>query len=238
MPVVAVFDMDIQPVSRILRVATHGRGMWERLMDTPVATQLALVGAEIVNGHPRLTWYSADGANELVNLYRRAVPEDWSSEGSLYADGTGMITYEDREAIRGHSYEYRLGVFGPAGERIMGDVWVDVPVETPFALRRAPGSGQLAFAVSLPRAGDAKLELLDLAGRRVDSMDLLLNRRCADSGTAVKALYLLYETMDLSALSAGEHTVQFRAAPRKPGVYWARLIQGEHMLSNRVALYR
>ena len=214
MPIVAVFDMDIQPVARILRVATHGRGMFERLMDVPVATQLALVGAEIVDGHPRLTWYSADGANELVKLYRRAVPEAWKSVGQLYADGTGKIFFEDLEAKRGHSYEYRLGIFGPTGERMMGRVWVDVPTESPFALRREVGSDQvLAFAVSLPRAGDAQLELLDVAGRRVDSKDL-------------------------SSLSAGEHTVQFRVAQRKPGIYWARLKQGEHMLSNQVALYR
>ena len=213
MPVVAVFDMDLQPVARILRVATHGRGMYERLVDTPVATQLALVGAEIVNGHPRMTWYSADGANETMKLYRRAVPEDWTSEGTVSSDGTGMITYEDMEAVRGRSYEYRLGVFGTSGERMMGQVWVDVPLETQFAITRAPGKNDvLAFAVSLPRAGEASLELMDVAGRRVDSMDL-------------------------SALSAGEHTVQFRVAQRKPGVYWARLKQGEHMVSTRVALY-
>ena len=29
LPVVAVFDMAIQPVSRVLRIATHGRGLWE-----------------------------------------------------------------------------------------------------------------------------------------------------------------------------------------------------------------
>lgn len=212
MPVVTVFDMELHPIARILRVATHGRGMFERLVDAPVATQLALVGAEIVNGKPRMTWYSADGANELVNLYRRAVPEDWTAEGTLYSDGTGMITYEDAKAERGRSYEYRLGVFGPSGERMLGRVWVDVPSESQFALRRSTGSG-LAFIVSLPRTGDATLELMDVAGRRVDSMDL-------------------------SALTAGEHTVTFRAAQRKPGVYWARLKQGEHMVSNRVSLYR
>ena len=214
MPVVAVFDMDLQPVARILRAATHGRGMFERLVDAPVATQLALVGAEIVNGHPRMTWFSADGANELMRLYRRAVPGDWVAAGDLYADGTGMVTYEDMQAERGHSYEYRIGIFGPKGERLMGQVWVDVPVESQFALKRAAGSDQvLAFVVGLPRTGDARLDLMDVAGRRVDSVNL-------------------------SALSAGEHTVQFRAAQRKPGVYWARLTQGEHMVSNRIALFR
>ena len=214
MPVVTVFDMELHPVHRILRVATHGRGMYERLVDVPVATELALVGTEIVNGHPRLTWFSADGANELMRLYRRAVPGAWESAGDLYADGTGMITYEDTQALRGHSYEYKLGIFGPAGERMLGHVWVDVPETPVFALSRAvANSKSLSFIVTLPAAGAASLDLLDVSGRRLD-------------------------TVDLSGLGAGEHTVSFKAAQRQPGMYWARLSQGDHMLSSKVALFR
>ena len=42
MPIVSVFDMAIQAPNRILRVATHGRGMFERLLDAPVATGVAV----------------------------------------------------------------------------------------------------------------------------------------------------------------------------------------------------
>jgi hypothetical protein len=57
-------------------------------LGTPVATQLALVSAEVVKGHPRLRWYTPDGANERMQLHRRELPGDWALAGDLYADGT------------------------------------------------------------------------------------------------------------------------------------------------------
>jgi hypothetical protein len=47
LPRVAVFDMAIQPTSRTLRIATHGRGMWE--IGLPGA--LELVGADSIKKH-------------------------------------------------------------------------------------------------------------------------------------------------------------------------------------------
>lgn len=212
MPVVAVFDMKIQPTARILRVATHGRGMFERLLDTPVATQLALVGAEIVNGHPKMTWYSADGAGEAMKLYRRAVPGTLDFVTDINADGTGQITYEDANVVPGRSYEYAIGLTSTSGTRILGNVWVDVPVAaTEFAVRSlAADHGALNFSVSLPAAGSARLELVDITGRRV-----------AD--------------LDLGTMSAGAHAVRMSVAA-KSGMYWARLSQAGKMATTKVAL--
>ena len=188
--------------------------MWERTVDAPVATQLSLVGAEIVGGHPRMTWFSADGAGEAMKLYRRAVPNDFEFVRTLPADGTGMLTYEDLEAQAGRSYEYEIGVTSGATELRLGRVWVDVPTVTAFALRRLVAGetpGVLQFAVSLPADGPARLELVDVTGRRVTGTDV--------SGS-------------------GDHTVRLAAAAIRSGVYWARLSQSGKMTSTRVALVR
>jgi hypothetical protein len=74
MPVVTIFDMALQPTSRILRVATHGRGMWQRQIDPSVPVEISLVGAEIIDGHPRMTWYASAESRQGLTLYRRAVP--------------------------------------------------------------------------------------------------------------------------------------------------------------------
>lgn len=213
MPVVAVFDMKLQATARILRVATHGRGMFERLIDTPVATQVSLVGAEIVAGHPRMTWYTADGAGEQLNVYRRADPGDWEKAATVLADGTGQVVYEDFAAVRGRGYEYALGINTDGAEARAGNVWVDVPMSASFALRAAStqGRGPLRFTVTLAAAGDAHLELLDLAGRRV-----------AD--------------VDLGSPGEGDHEVSLNAGGAKPGVYWARLSQAGKMVTTRVAV--
>jgi hypothetical protein len=216
MPIVSVFDMSLQPVARKLRVATHGRGIWERSVDAPVATDLALVGAEIVAGHPSLTWYSADGANETVRLYRRVIPGDWARLQDLQADGTGMITYTDPDVQPGHSYEYRIGLLSGGQESFLGQVWVDVPATATFALRRASGMsdrGALRFVVSLPSSAPARLELMDVTGRRVAGQDV-------------------------TALGSGEHEVVLDASGTSQGVYWARLSQAGRMLSSRVVLVR
>jgi hypothetical protein len=53
LPRVAVFDMAIQPSSRILRVATHGRGMWEIGLQAPTAAPAIILGRVITaDGQP------------------------------------------------------------------------------------------------------------------------------------------------------------------------------------------
>ena len=213
MPVVSVFGLSLQPSTRMLRAATHGRGMYERLVDAPVAAQLSLIGAEIVDGHPRMTWYSADGANEKLNVYRRHEPGDWEKIGESWADGSGQIVFEDDQALRGHSYEYALGLQSNGTEVRAGNVWVDVPLNSRFALRATStrGRGPLQFAVSLPSGGPARLDLLDVSGRRVSDVDL-------------------------GGLGEGEHNVSMDARGASSGIYWARLTQAGKMISVKVAV--
>jgi len=163
----------------------------------PVATQLALVAADVVNGHPHLEWFSADGANESMRLYRAALPADFERLGDLSANGTGMVTYDDMDVRPGRSYEYKLGLQTPTGERMLGLAHVDVPLGA-LAIKRAGGNA-LAFVVALPKNQPATLDLMDAAGRRV-------------------------ARQDLGGLGAGEHTVSLAGAPRS-GVYWARVSQ-------------
>ncbi len=208
MPVVAVFDMAIQGPSRILRVATHGRGMFERLLDAPVATELALVGSEIVGGKPRLTWFSADGAGEAVTVYRRPVPGDWETAATTYVNGTGLVSYEDASAVPGRSYEYEVGLRNGGREVRLGRVWVDVPFGRGLAVK---SSGGLRFALTLPTAEHARLELVDVTGRRI-------------------------REMDLGSRQPGDVEIALDANGVQPGVYWARLMQAGRMASTRVTL--
>ncbi|HYW72143.1 MAG TPA: DUF4214 domain-containing protein [Pyrinomonadaceae bacterium] len=45
LPKVAVFDLQIQPTSRILRAATHGRGVWETALVSPAASTIQFSSA-------------------------------------------------------------------------------------------------------------------------------------------------------------------------------------------------
>jgi hypothetical protein len=72
--------------------------------------------------------------------------------------------------------------------------------------------GSIALEIALPAPGDARLEMFDVAGRRVD-------------------------TRDLSGLTRGIHPVGIPAQLAN-GVYWARLHQGTSMKTARVVVLR
>ncbi len=214
MPVVACFDIAVQPTNRILRVATHGRGMFERLLDAPVATQLALVGSELVEGRARLTWYSGDGSGEQVRIYRRYVPGDFAEVATATIGGDGLVSYEDATIEAGRSYEYEVGVMNGGREMRLGRVWLDVPVGRSLTVRAASSrSGELRLAIVLPTTEAASLELVDVTGRRVAQRDL-------------------------TARTAGDHEVAFDTGAMKPGIYWARITQAGKLASAKVVYSR
>jgi flagellar hook assembly protein FlgD len=91
------------------------------------------------------------------------------------------------------------------------------PLETTLMLAgRMPALGQVRFRFSVPRATQARLEVLDVTGRRV-------------------------RNIDLGRQAAGWHDVRWegdaegggRAAP---GVYFVRLITDEARMNQRVVL--
>ena len=55
MPKVAVFDMAIQNANRLIRVATHGRGIWEAALDSAVTISGTITGANSVGRTVELT---------------------------------------------------------------------------------------------------------------------------------------------------------------------------------------
>lgn len=216
LPVVAVFDMKIQNAARILRIATHGRGMWERSIDDVTAVAV-IVGSEIVDGRVKLQWYLPDAAGQPVGVYRRPIPGDWARVGGLTVDGSGRVSYEDADATPGRSYQYAIGVMENGRETLAGQVWVDVPLNDRLAIRGiTPNPSRNGFSVrfALAGAGPATLEVVDVTGRRVESREV-------------------------GHLGAGEHEIAFgRERSFESGVYWVRLVQAGRSLTRKAVVTR
>ena len=214
LPVVAVFDMKIQNAARILRIATHGRGMWERNIDDVTAVAV-VVGSEISDGRVKLQWYLPDAAGQPVGVYRRPDPGDWERVTSAAVDASGRVSYEDANAIPGRTYEYALGVTENGHETLAGQVWVDVPLNDPLALRGiTPNPSRNGFSVrfALPGNGPATLEVVDVTGRRVASREV-------------------------GQLGAGEHEIAFgRDRSFQSGMYWVRLIQAGRSFTRKAVV--
>ncbi len=113
----------------------------------------------------------------------------------------------------GARYAYRLAYREDGASRVSDETWVDVPAKFALALEGLlpnPASGPLWVSFTLASAERARLELLDVGGRRVVSRDL-------------------------DGLGAGRHLVRLSESSVAPGVYWLRLEQGErHALTRGV----
>ena len=182
------------------------RGVYaQRLVtDGPVATQLALASAAASARGVSLRWYSADGPALSATIERNAGGAGWTFLAEVTADGAGFLEYQDTAVTPGTRYGYRVVWRDGAVTRTGGEAWIVVPRDLALALEAPspnPSSGAVTLAVTLPDARGARLDVFDLAGRRVAGRDL-------------------------AGLGAGRHVVTLReAASLAPGLYVVDLAQ-------------
>src|SRR5262245_996032 len=179
--------------------------------DGVVATQVSLAGVEVSAGEVRVRWRVSGETRASVE--RRAGEGAWRVLDEVTADGTGHMSLVDRNVVARERYEYRLAFANGAHG---GEVSVVVPAEFALALEGArpnPASGPLWVAFTLPDDMAARLELFDLAGRRVVGRDV-------------------------GARGTGRHLVRLDDGPLATGLYWASLTHGGHTLRERVAVVR
>ena len=114
-------------------------------------------------------------------------------------------------------YGYRLGIVEGGRESFYGETWVTIPGKAEFALRGMqpnPTGRDLAVAFSLPDALPARLEVLDLTGRRVGSLEV-------------------------GSLGAGSHVVRLgEGRPVPAGVYLLRLTRAGQTLTAKAVVIR
>ena len=188
------------------------------LHDLPAGS---FMSTNVLPGAVTLRWHASEsGAGATV--YRRGDGTEWQVLGRQVADESGLVTWSDHGVVGGASYDYRLGVYSPRGERVFGETRVSVPIvdQRPSqlsleGLRPNPTEGPLIVAFSLAEGGETSIELIDLAGRRV------LNR-------------------DLGDVDPGPHTVRLDAGGPHlaSGLYFIRMHHAGHVLSKKAVLGR
>ncbi|HKQ59080.1 MAG TPA: T9SS type A sorting domain-containing protein [Candidatus Eisenbacteria bacterium] len=186
------------------------------LIVVPIAVSLAGTYAE--PGLVRLTWYAPAPDERVATVYRRAGDQAWSDLGRVVPDGTGRIVFEDRAVAAGTRYLYRLGLRDGAGETLTDEVAVDVPLAVAPELaiqhvRPNPSAREMWVSFSLPAGEAARLELLDISGRRV---------------------------RERTVAGAGQQMVDLAAAGSRlaPGIYIVRLTQGPRSVVTRASVVR
>jgi photosystem II stability/assembly factor-like uncharacterized protein len=116
LPVVAVFGMEIQNANRFLRIATHGRGMWEISLQ-PTAIKLTDVAATGYNDGQYIEWNTGHEVNNLgFNIYREEGGKRTRLNQQLLA-GSALVAGESNALTAGKKYGYWDSA--PAGKRGM-----------------------------------------------------------------------------------------------------------------------
>ena len=183
--------------------------------DGPTPVRLADATADAEPGRIHIVWRGTDGGAADARVQRRDdAGGDWRDLGAPIARGRDQMEFDDLTAKSGASYSYRL-VRG--AEVLSEEVSVRVPSAAVFALSGPTTnpalSRDLAVAFSLSGASAAKLEVMDLAGRREWAREL-------------------------AGLEPGRHTLALADARLAPGVHWLRLSEGPQTAHARVVVVR
>jgi len=132
--------------------------------DSPTPALVSLLTAVAEPGLVRVEWFVA--STGAVRVERRVDDGEWLALATATPDGGHRVAVADRDVEAGHRYGYRLRTLqGPVGE-----VALDVPLRSVLSLAGLspnPATGPLAVALSLASAAPARIEILDVAGRRV-----------------------------------------------------------------------
>jgi hypothetical protein len=185
-------------------------------VDGVTGTLASLVSTQAMPERVRLEWQLQGPGAAVVE--RRASDSGWEARGEIDADGSGRVGFEDRAVTAGARYGYRLVLTREGTTLYAGEVWVDVPQRVELALEgmrpnpSAGGDGLVRF--SLTGSGPARLELLDVSGRRIA-------RR------------------ELDSFGPGRHEIRFEPLVRlAAGVYLLRLVEGTETRTARATVMR
>jgi hypothetical protein len=189
---------------------------WALYFDETTPTALALQAVDVAGDRVRIRWFG-EAAPGFTQAFKRTSGGPWAALATLTRDGSGFFTLEDSDVVAGGRYAYRLGVAEGGRMRYYGEVSVDVPRAPALSLagtRPSPASGPLVVSFALASNTPARLEVIDIQGRRVFMRDV-------------------------GALGAGAHIVRLDPTGDLPaGVYLLRLDQGGRSATAKAVIAR
>ncbi|HTO94417.1 MAG TPA: T9SS type A sorting domain-containing protein, partial [Bacteroidota bacterium] len=231
LPVVAVFDMAIQKATRTLRVATHGRGMWEN-NGPPLPIQLAsFTGTAAAGQGVLLRWSTASETNSYGFEVQKAIapagpfasiPGSFvrghgttaTAENYSFTDaapGTGTVYYRLKQLDLDGTFRYSDGIEVAIASGIAGP---EFPTE--FSLAQSypnPFNPTATIRYGIPVKAHVTLEVFTALGQRVAT--------------------LVNEDEE-----AGYHDVKFNATGLASGAYFYAITAGDYRATKKLALVR
>jgi hypothetical protein len=231
LPRVAVFDMAMQPAYRVLRVATHGRGIWENSGPALPIQLASFDGAVGSAGSVQLTWTTMSETGNYGFEVQKAPSADgtFASISGSFTPGNGTTaaphTYSYTDANPGGPrVAYRLKQYDLDGTFLYSDaITVDLTTgvaeagqPTEFSLAQSypnPFNPTTTIRYGLPRAARVRMEVFSIIGEKVA---------------------LLVDGPQI----AGYHEVTFNAAGLASGSYVYRIVAGDYVATKKLVLLK
>jgi len=202
-----------QQIANCLSAINRGIGIGPTC-DPATAVLISLIQASAGPEGITVAWHTTEAVS--VGIERRIDEGAWIQVATRTSDGTGRITWDDRDVTAGHRYSYRLRYRDGVSERIAGETSLDLPTIARVQLAGFtpnPARGRPGVTFSLATDHPAKLTIHDIAGRRVGSYDV-------------------------GRMGRGTHLLPLENVSLASGVYLLRLTQDGRTVTARSALVR
>jgi hypothetical protein len=119
LPRTPVFDMAIQNATRTLRIATHGRGIWEIGLTltppAPPADPSNLLASASSTSQINLTW-TDNATNESGYKIERCTGSGCTNFAQIAQAGVGATAFSDTGLAASTAYTYRIRAFNAGGD--------------------------------------------------------------------------------------------------------------------------
>ena len=177
--------------------------------------QLAWVTS--AQGEPRrarVVWYAAMGSETAATVYRSEDEVTWAPAAHVVPDDRARIEYDDLSVREGTRMYYRLGFAEGDSEVYAGEVGVAIPAVPGLQLLASwpnpARSSEVSIPFALPGSGAARLELVEVSGRRIWGQEV---------GRLGEGLHIVRPGIQL-----------------RPGVYVARLTRGDQAVTSKIVV--
>lgn len=202
---------------KVVAVDVHGNPSAPTLASFigPTAVLVSTFAPVLADGRVDLGWQLATPTP--AEIQRRKSGGEWSVLGIASPEIDGVVRWTDATVRPGVTYDYRLRLAGDHAWQTAGEVQVTVPAMQLSLDRVRPNpltGGAFMVRFALDATSSARLEVLDVAGRRVHSTDV-------------------------APLGPGWHTVDLdRDGRLSNGVYLVRLASGAREILTRAVIIR
>jgi len=182
-------------------------------IDLPVPARVSVTRLEATSEYALIEWQlEADPSEVLVERTRGG--DSWEPCARILPGSLRRVRYQDRDVRAGEAWGYRIAFTGPDGPVRSEVVWATIPsARLGVRVLGSTDAVQAEVEVSLASDHPARLELVDLAGRRL-------------------------RVLEIHGLAAGTHRVTFGLHDLASGVAWLALRQHGASAVTRIPIVR